>query len=222
MIGDILYDKEFAPKIPKQILPKMHYIREYANQGAHGEEVGSKDVVDVIYKLVDVIEWFVMNCDLLDHLNQTRGRIENEHTIELLPRLNEKYPGYLRPEIKSVKFIQNSERCFLEITTAKSIDSLQGDDEEFPVTLINQTSERIDLGFEIKEFDDINKPFDFAFKPDLSITDNVSKFFSDYNDWWLMANIEPELFTEEAKNKIQKRKGENIRKQLLDAGIIKE
>lgn len=86
--------------------------------------------------------------------------------IEFFDTLKHKYGNYLRPEIKSVSFIQSKNDVFLE-----SVEEITTD-----TGLIKQIIKRINLDFIID--DDFENPF---FNPIISIEENVSKFLEDFS-----------------------------------------
>jgi hypothetical protein len=134
MIGDMLADKVFIATMPRRIAARMNAIRDMSNLGPHGEEVHAADAIRVMRDLIDVLEWYVVHHDPSCRLT---GGAPARQSLEILPQLQEKYLRYLRPEITSVKFVQSQDRCYLEITTADTVNDY----------LVDETSKRTDLAF---------------------------------------------------------------------------
>lgn len=100
-------------------------------------------------------------------------------SVEILSSLHERYGGYIRSEITSVRILHKSARCYLEVTSLKDTESQHVHDE---------LVERIDLGF-------ISGP---SFSPDVSIFDNAQAFVEHFDPVGII-NCTP-LFTDEAAN----------------------
>jgi hypothetical protein len=183
MIGDMLTDKVFMVNIPRRIAARMNAIREMSNLGPHGEEVDATDAIRVMRDLIDVLEWYVVHHD---PCCQVTGGPATRQSLEILPQLREKYPLYLRPEIKSVRFVQSQDRCYLEITTADPVNDY----------LVDETSKRTDLAF-ISNGSGDDDPF---FSSVRSITENAHRFVSDF-DVVSIINC-TDLFTHEAATRI--------------------
>jgi hypothetical protein len=162
MIGDMLADKAFMATIPRRIAARMNAIRDMSNLGPHGEEVDAADAIRVMRDLIDVLEWYVVHHD---PSCRVAGGQEARQSLEILPQLREKYPRYLRPETTSVKFVQSQNRCYLELTTADSVNDY----------LVDETSKRTDLAF-ISNGSGDDDP---TFSSRRSITENAHRFVSD-------------------------------------------
>jgi hypothetical protein len=182
MLGPMLNDKEFNSKIPKLILPKLNYIKDYGNLGSHGEEIDSKTANDIVYKLLDVLEWFTTNPNtkgLLSHedAKQSEAKIDNIIDIEILPQLKEEYPKCVKPDIKSVRFGQDEKSCYLIITTDKTIvpKVLPGIKTR---NLYDQTVVRTDLGFIGEPGYDDDEDI-LTYDPKKSLDENARQFISD-------------------------------------------
>jgi hypothetical protein len=78
-------------------------------------------------------------------------------SLEILPMLRARFAHYLRPEITSVRFGQEVDRCYLEIHTARR------DNGRF-----DEAMTRTDLGFITND-----DPHDWYFKPSRPLTENV-------------------------------------------------
>ena len=185
MIGQILSDKPFTSKMPKRILARMNFIREMANLGSHGGEVNRGDAIRVLHDLVDVLDWYVLNYDLLAFENQSR---EKPQTLEIFPQLKSKFPSYIRPDITSVKLGQIASRSYLEITSVEP----SGD------YLYDETIKRIDLAF-ITDGDEIEGIFPY-FNPSDSITENAYKFIHEFSEISIINCTD--LFTDEAASEV--------------------
>jgi hypothetical protein len=196
MIGNMLNDREFEKKIPRRILAKIKYITDLGNLGSHfstqGEAVERQDAIIIMQELINVLEWFLSNYNLLDTSNQ----IETRQALEILPQLKEKYPKYILPNIISVKFVQSHERCILEVTTREK-SSFQPVDSDHP-TYFYEHMEPEDLGFIADDIDDNGDPI-LSFNPERSIFENVEKFLSDYNKDTIFNVLS--LFTDDATKK---------------------
>ena len=112
MIGNVLHDKDFSGRLPTRIRARINFIREIANAGVHGGDVTAGDAFRVLSNLVDVLDWYVETIPpaKLDP-NQT-----GEDTVQILSQVKERLGSQLRPEIIGVRFVQGTERCWLEIT----------------------------------------------------------------------------------------------------------
>ncbi len=164
MIGEMLADKAFIATIPRRISARMNAIKDMSNLGPHGEEVNSTDAIRVMRDLIDVLEWYVVHHD---PSCRVAGAQEAKETLEILPQLRGKYARYLRPEIKSVKFVQSQDRCYLEITTTERVN----DD------LMDETSKRTDFAF----ISGGSEADDRLFKPASPITQNANRFVADFD-----------------------------------------
>lgn len=100
---------------------------------------------------------------------------------EILPRLRNLYPQYLRPEITSVKIVQKEDVCFIEITS------------RVHENLRDEKIERIDLEF-ISEGD---LPM---FDANRSTRENADKFVNELDAYSII--VCTTLFTEEASKAI--------------------
>jgi hypothetical protein len=111
----------------------------------------------------------------LDHLP---GQVE-----EMFPTLRHKYPTYLKPEIKSIKLVQKSGLCFLEVTS------------QVHVNLNDERVERVDLSFISEgDYDDL------MFTPIRSAQENAKKFIGEL-DRYSIIMCTP-LFTDQACKEI--------------------
>jgi hypothetical protein len=196
MLGPMLNDKEFLQKIPRQILPKIIYIKDYGNLGAHGEEIESKTAEDVVHKLLDVLEWFTNNPTTKDILSQNKSGKGNTVYIEILPQLIEEYPNCLIPEIEFVRFGQDEKACYLEIIFNKTIISKGTPDAITGIYKVYEL-DRDELSF-IGEPDFDNDEFILAYDPRKNINENVRLFIFDLG---VIINV-TDLFTSKAANKI--------------------
>jgi hypothetical protein len=183
MIGDMLSDKAFTGMIPRRIAARMNAIRDMSNLGPHGEEVHATDAIRVMRDLIDVLEWYVVHHD--PGCQITVGQASRQ-ALEILPQLRAKYPRYLRPNITSVRFVQSQDRCYLEITT----------DERIREDLMDETSKRTDLAF----ISNSSRDDDVMFNPARSITENASRFVSDFDVVGIINCTD--LFTHEAAMRI--------------------
>ncbi|MEK6321223.1 MAG: hypothetical protein AABN33_06015 [Acidobacteriota bacterium] len=165
MIGDMLADKGFVAMIPRRIIARMNAVREMSNLGPHGGDVDLTDAVRVMRDLLDVLEWYAIN---YDPSTGAVGAQEPRDSVEILPRLKEKYPTYLRPGITSVKFAQSKDRCYLETTTADLIASY----------LHNETTRREDLAF----IGSGSSSDELLFDPMRSVVENAHKFVSEMDE----------------------------------------
>lgn len=102
---------------------------------------------------------------------------------EILPLLRKKYPRYLRPEMASVRFVQSQDRCYLEITTIKSMGDY----------LADEVSTRTDLAF-------VSEGSGCFFRPDRTLDENVRRFMEDFNEVSIINCTD--LFTEEMATRI--------------------
>jgi polar amino acid transport system substrate-binding protein len=59
LLGDMLIDREFAARVDRRILSRMHAVRDMANLGPHGEHVDSSDASRVLADLIEILEWYV-------------------------------------------------------------------------------------------------------------------------------------------------------------------
>ena len=182
MIGDVLVDKAFMATIPRRIAARMNAIREMSNLGPHGEKVDTTDAIRVMRDLIDVLEWYVVHHDPTCRVPASH---EASPSLEILPQLREKYSPWLRPEIKSVKFIQSTDRCHLEITTREG----ERDD------LMDENNKRTDLTF-ISGSEGSERYFSTS----RSLTENAHRFVSDF-DAVSIINC-TDLFTDEAATRI--------------------
>jgi hypothetical protein len=197
LLGAMLNDKEFLSKIPRFILPKINYIKEYGNLGSHGEEIDFKTANDVIHKLLDVLEWFTNNPATEDILLQTKSVKGNTvYYIEILPQLKAEYPNCLIPEIEFVRFGQDEKACYLEIIFSKTIYSKGSDDTTTGYEKVYDL-DRDDLSFICDDKAD-ELEFILAFDPDNGLEENARKFISDLS---VIANV-TDLFTYKAAKKI--------------------
>lgn len=119
------------------------------------------------------IEFRPKSSEDLDYLP---GQVE-----EVLPTLKRLYPTYLRPEIKSVKLVQKSGLCFLEITS------------EVHANLNDERLERVDLGFISEGKHGVANPM---FSPVRSAQENAEKFIAKLDPYSII--VCTPLFTEEA------------------------
>jgi hypothetical protein len=203
MIGTMLNDKEFEKKIPRRILAKIKYITDLGNLGSHfsnhGEEVESQDAFIIMRELINVLEWFLSNYHLLGRSNEIKTR----QALEILPKLKEKYPKYLIPDVISVEFIQSRESCILEITSKEIVPFKTFGPEQSP--LYTNVINREDLEFIVDDIDENMVPI-LTFKPERNIFENVEKFLSDeFTD--TIFNV-LSLFSDEATKKyFAKKKG---------------
>lgn len=182
MIGDMLADKAFMATIPRRIGTRMNAIRDMSNLGPHGEEVDATDAIRVMRDLVDVLEWYVVHHDPACGVPASN---EGRASLEILPQLREKYSRWLRPEIMSVRFIQSTDRCHLEITTKQG----QRDD------LMDENSMRTDLAFI-----SVSEGNGLYFSTSRSLTENAHRFVSDF-DALSIINC-TELFTNDAATSV--------------------
>jgi hypothetical protein len=89
-------------------------------------------------------------------------------SLEILPRLRERYPRYIRPEITSVRFGQTQDRCYLEVHTAETVGGY----------LRNEAMTRKDLGFVSADVGD-DRPF---FDPAESVEENARRFITEFDE----------------------------------------
>lgn len=183
MIGNILFDKEFASKIPSRIRARMNFIREITNSGTHGEDVAGEDAVRVLQEIIIITEWYVSNYDLYN-----QSRVEISQSAEILPQLKELYPNYLQPEITSVKFGQTKDRCYLEIATTKKVSGY----------LHDETIKRTDLGF--ISGGDTDGEDSLFFNPENTFSENAIKFVNEFDEISIINCTD--LFTEESSTMI--------------------
>lgn len=127
-------------------------------------------------------------------LNFKRGFntvFEKYEAVEILNKLKDKFPGMIRPEIKSVRIYQTALRCYLEITEENVIYA------EREVPLVDQLIKRQDLGYIINgDFQDL------AFDPSRSVFDNAREFIEEYDPFSTLVTCS-ELLTDEAAEIIQ-------------------
>lgn len=180
MIGNLLSDKEFATRIPARIRARMNFIREIANLGPHGGDVGIEDANHVLHDIIYLAEWYASNYNPANALQP-----ENAQVIEILPQLKAQYADYLRPDITSVKLGQAKDRCYLEIATTDVVAGY----------LHDETIKRTDLGFISDEDYDT-----LLFKPERSITENAQRFVDEFDEISIINCTD--LFTEQAATMI--------------------
>lgn len=183
MIGNILFDKEFASKMPSRIRARMNFIREITNSGTHGEDIAGEDAIRVLQEIIFVAEWYVTNYDLYNS-----SRFETLQSAEILPQLKELYPNYLHPDITSVKFGQAKDRCYLEIATTKVVGGY----------LRDETTKRTDLGFVSNG--DTDGEDSLFFNPESNLLENIIKFVNEFDEISIINCTD--LFTEESSTMI--------------------
>jgi hypothetical protein len=198
MLGPMLKDKEFLNTIPRHILPKITYIKDYGNLGTHGEEIDREIAEDVVHKLLDVLEWFTNNPSTESVLSQCKARIGRTTYVEILPQLEEEYPKCLEPDIGFVRFGQDEEVCYLEIIFNKlnrsngSQDTISEISDVYYIyrDVLDYIGERdYETGELILEFD-----------PKNCLNENARKFISDLG---VIVNV-TDLFTYKAANRLIK------------------
>jgi hypothetical protein len=106
--------------------------------------------------------------------------------VEMLPDLKRLYPAYLKPEIKSVRLVQRSGICFLEVV---SIVAEHLNDERI---------ERVDLGFIVE-----GDPDTPMFSPIRNANENATKFLAELDPYSIVMCTP--LFTEEACLEVARR-----------------
>jgi hypothetical protein len=178
-LGNILNDKEFSAKVCGRVRARMNLIRELANLGPHGGRATEEDSTLVLRVLVDVLDWCAATYPPVER------SATNAEFVEILSRLKVKHPSCIRPDITSVRFGQSVERCFLEITIAKSI----GD-------LIDETITRTDLGFIVCGSQESGRVFDTR-RP---VEQNACQFANEF-DAYSIAHC-TDLFTAEACTRV--------------------
>jgi T5orf172 domain len=122
---------------------------------------------------------------LLLALNTPPTRVDAVFAAEdVTDRLRKKYPGYIRPEIASVRLVQPEDRVWLEITVETEIAGY----------LKDQHITRTDLGF---VSDGLMIPF---FDPANTVSVNASRLVDDCNSYFLATATD--LFTDDASHEI--------------------
>ncbi|MGM0823925.1 MAG: GIY-YIG nuclease family protein [Pseudomonadota bacterium] len=110
---------------------------------------------------------------------------EDEYlALDFTLELTEKYPGWLREDIDSIRLVQSEDRVWLEIKKEKEIAGY----------LVDQIIHRTDLGF----ITDGSESDNFSSKDDISI--NVRKFIDEYDAYSIVMTTD--LFSDDACNKI--------------------
>lgn len=115
-----------------------------------------------------------------------QGSPESSRSSEMLPRLQAKFPGRIRPEITSVQLFQTRQRCSLEVTTVT----------RFGVDLKDETMTRTDLAF-------ITLGHGLMFPPEDPVEQNVARFLSDMDEVSIINCTD--LFPEEICRQIEHR-----------------
>jgi hypothetical protein len=164
MIGYILSDKEFISKIPKRIVARINFIRDLSNIGPHGGEANIDDARLVLEETIHLMDWFISKYDLTNF-----QKMGDAQSIEIFPELKEKYGEKLQQNIKSIKFIQEQNRCYVEVTLSQS----------WSEELVYRT----DLEFFGDDPDYDNPPFYImSFDPKNKIAENVRKFLDEFDE----------------------------------------
>lgn len=115
--------------------------------------------------------------------------------VEMLPRLQQLYPQYLKPEIKSVQMVQRYDICFLEITS------------QVHPNIRDEKVERIDLEF-------IGGEDGTFFSIKRSVQENADKFVNQLDPYSIIMCTS--LFTESACREIADKYENNIVDQEVD------
>ena len=94
------------------MLAKMNMIREWANLGAHGDQVTADDADMTLLNLVEVLDWYY---DAYQHPTTSTpdgfqvGR-------ELLPDFAARFKHPLRSEVTSVRIAKTAEDVYLQVS----------------------------------------------------------------------------------------------------------
>ena len=107
-----------------------------------------------------MLEWYSINF-------QPIAAPPKREAIEILGQLKKLHFENLRPEIRSVRFVQGSDKCYIEMTTGPLNDNY--DDE---------TIRREDLGFIVSDHETDESMFD----PDKSIQENANTFINEMDE----------------------------------------
>ena len=103
---------------------------------------------------------------LLDEASTVMRQVKRYEAVEILDKLNKRFPNCLLPTIASVRFYQTTERCCLEVTEQSTIETSWDRQDK----LIDQVIKRRDLGFITT---DDNSLF---FDPKASVLKNAEEF----------------------------------------------
>lgn len=122
---------------------------------------------------------------LLDEEKTVIQQAKRYEAVEILEKLNKRFPNGLLPAIASVRFYQTADRCCLKVTeqsTIKTSWTCQG-------KLIDQVIKRRDLGF---VFDKNSLTFDSK----TSILKSVMKFADEFDDYSILVTCGDLLFAD--------------------------
>lgn len=145
------------------------------------------------FRVSDNREFFRYPLDKAIQLLQKFNTLHEDSTStyvaeDVLSRLREKYPNYLKPEIVGVRIIQTQERVWLEVT----------EEEEIAGYLKNQTIKRTDLAF-ISDGDYESR----FFKSTDDVTINADKFVKEFDPYSIIMTTD--LFHEEACHEVDEK-----------------
>ena len=102
---------------------------------------------------------------LLDEDTTGIERAKRYESVEILDKLNKRFPNCLLTAITSVRFYQTAERCCLEVTEKSTVETSWDCQDK----LVDQIIKRRDLGFIVNEHS-------LAFDPKESALENARKF----------------------------------------------
>lgn len=184
-LGKFTVDIEFWSHICRHVSGNAKLQKQYSPNSPGG----MFDEIQVKLDAANTMQHLVLNN--IGELRRSAGGMEiqleggERQSIEILSQLKQKYALYLRSDISSVKFVQSTDRCYLEITVEERIR----DD------LIDEVSKRTDLGFISGAAYDT-----YSFSPQKSLVENAKRFVYDF-DVVSIINC-TDLFTHEAAMKI--------------------
>lgn len=107
------------------------------------------------------------------------------NSLEILSDLRDRYGEWIRPEIRSARWVQTGERCWLVITISGEIDQTDKED-----------TYRADLEIIANGFG----PNDRIFDAKMSIFSNVQKFLGEFDELAIL--VHTDLFVPEAAAKL--------------------
>lgn len=126
---------------------------------------------------------------------------EKYQAVQMLPELQQKYPGQLKPEIVSVRFYQTEQACYLETTIDKFREKGIDPDVEDNASPYKEYS-RVDYRIHRHSLSFVFTGEDHAFSPDTLVLENAADFCESDEYGLIMIT---DLFTEEAANEINER-----------------
>jgi hypothetical protein len=127
---------------------------------------------------------------LLDEENTVIQQAKRYEAVEIIDKLNKRFPNCLLPTIASVRFYQTSDRCCLEVTEQSTLETSWDCQDK----LIDQVIKRRDLGFVFNEHS-------LMFNPKASVLENSRKF-EDFDTESILMTCGDLLFSDEVAQRI--------------------